>query len=56
MADEQKKCMACNERPAMPTVGILPLCSQCAALQKNPRGVAFEPKEEDPPEQPSKAS
>lgn len=41
MADDKQLCLACGERQAMPCVGILPLCSECAALQKNPRGVSF---------------
>lgn len=56
MANEKQLCLNCGERLAMPTVGVLPLCSECAALQKNPRGVRFEAKDDKAPQPPSEPS
>lgn len=37
----EQLCLACNENPATSMSGTVPLCSECAALVTDHRGVKF---------------
>lgn len=42
----EQMCLACGERPAVPSSKTVPLCAQCAALVTDNRGVRFQKTEE----------
>lgn len=43
-----KLCLSCSVNEATSEDGTVPLCSECAALATNPRGVEFSEEEVDP--------
>jgi hypothetical protein len=49
---EPQMCFSCSVRPATTSDGTVPLCEDCAARIKNPRGVEYESHTEsgEPPE------